>query len=77
MALKEEILCHSYLKKYYLYYPDFFLLKIIKYFLCSHNKQKRTNKKGGSPFSFHCKMTTKGQLQLQIIILRNGTGASF
>ena len=29
------------------------------------------------PFLFHCKTTTKGQFQLQIIILRNGTGASF
>ena len=54
-------------KKIQPYYPDFFLLNI--YFWCSHNEYKTQIKKGGSPYSFHCK--------LQMIILFEGTGKSF
>ena len=65
---------HSYLKIYNFYYPDFFLFKM--YLLFSHNEWKTQITKG-SPFSFHLKKTTKGQVRLQLIILREGTGASF
>ena len=34
--------------------------------------QKKHNKKGGLPFSFHHKKTTKGKFQLQMIICEKG-----
>ena len=64
----------SYLKKYNFYYPDFFSLK---YIFLEPQRVKNTNKKGGSPFSFHRQPKIKGQFLLQIIILRKETGASF
>ena len=65
----------SFLSKIYnFHYPDFFLFKI--YFLCGPNEYKTRIKKG-APYSFHRKKTTKEQFRLQMIILREGTGASF
>ena len=61
-------------KMYNLYYPDFFLFKM--YLLFGHNEWKTQIKKG-SPFSFHRKKAAKRQVQLQVISLREGTGASF
>ena len=38
---------------------------------------KNATKNGGLPFSFHRKKTMKGQFWLKMIILREGTFASF
>ena len=48
-------------KIYNLYYPDFFLFKM--YLLFGHNEWKTQIKKW-SPFAFHRKKATKGQVQL-------------
>ena len=45
--------------------PGLFLLKI--FFSFSHNEYKTPIKKGGSPFSFLRKKTSKGQFRLRLL----------
>ena len=44
--------------------------------MCSHKRVKNTYKNGESPFSFYRK-TKKGQFRLPVIILCDGTEATF
>lgn len=53
------------------YYPVFFRLLKISFLL------HIMSNKGVSQCSFYCNRTAKGQFQLQMLILRKGTGASF
>ena len=57
------------------YYPDFFLVNIL--FGVAITSKKHKYKGGGVPFSFMAKRQHRENFRLQMIILREGTGASF
>ena len=79
VALNAEIQLIHIEQKYNFYYPD--SLSLIYIFCAAIKSEKHKLKWGGgggvtAPLPFHRK-TTKGQFRLQMIILHEGTGASF
>ena len=63
-------------KKYNFYYPDFFLVNIL--FGVAITSKKHKYKGGeGLPFSFMAKRQDREKCRLQMIILREGTGANY